>query len=100
MLLSNEIYHHDIFFVDNYCGSSKHIGRSLVFFSGKDFKLSSEQNSKCMFENGSVYFQYAYVCGISVFFPEINYTVLGYSVKQFLFLTCIINVHFITFTFF
>lgn len=85
MLLSNEIYHHGVFFVDNYCGSSKHIGRSLVFFSRKAFKLGLEQNSKCIFENGFVYFQYAYVYGISFFFSETSYIVLGYSVKQFLF---------------
>lgn len=74
MLLNNEVYHHGIFFLDNYAGSNKHIGRSVVFFfsSKKSFKLSSEQDSKVA---SYIFNMHMYVVLI---FSEINYIVLGY----------------------
>lgn len=73
MLLSNEVYHHGIFFLDNYSGSNKHIRRLVFFFSSrKAFELISEQSSKHVFESGFLYFLYAYVCSIIYFLNVIT----------------------------
>lgn len=72
MLLSNEVYHYGIFFLDNYSSSNKQHG---VF--RKSLKLSTEQNSKHIFESGLCVFLMCKMCVILIY-SEINDIVLDW----------------------